>query len=423
MPVGDARRQVRPSRQNLARLWLIRSILVVVLLLVLFYLRFYSEFELPWVQLLAALATMVLINIGLYFRTKSSAPVGENEFFANLVLDILFLTVVLYYSGGSTNPLVSYYLIPLIISAAVLSQRHTWGIAFLTMACYTLLFFKFIPFDIFAIPDHGSRPGAHFWGMWINFAFSALLIAWFVVRMAETMREQAQWVSKAREKNLRDEQIISVASIAAGTAHELRTPLATITVVLDEMANDHPELQEEMMLLHGQLERCDSILRELVSATTDSSQVRLTTIKQLFDEIQQKWMIARPEVPLIADLDSEAAELNIEYDQSLHQSLLNFLHNAADASPGLVQLKAGIESDSMALVRVQDRGPGIPEDVVSALGKRHLNRKEGGLGLGVLLSSATIERLGGRVLLLNRSGGGTCVEIHMPIHCRGNVES
>ena len=91
--------------------------------------------------------------------------------------------------------------------------------------------------------------GAHFCGMWINFAFSALLISWFVVRMAATMREQEHAMARVREDGLRDEQIISVASIAAGTAHELRTPLATMTVLADELKQEQPGLDEEMSIL------------------------------------------------------------------------------------------------------------------------------------------------------------------------------
>lgn len=75
--------------------------------------------------------------------------------------------------------------------------------------------------------------------MWVNFGFSALLISWFVVRMAATLRQQSQAIARSREAGLRNEQIISVASIAAGTAHEMRTPLATMAVTVDEISFQH----------------------------------------------------------------------------------------------------------------------------------------------------------------------------------------
>ena len=426
MPVGEKKRGIRPSRQNLFRIWLIRSILVIALLSLLAYLRFFSEVSLPWLPLLVSLLTVAAINLLMVVRLMSRWPVGEVEVFANLLFDILFLTIILYFTGGSTNPLVSYYLIPLIISAAVLRPCFTWAIAALTIACYSLLFFHYVPLALFSMGGHGAMMGAHFWGMWINFAFSALLISWFVVRMAATMREQEHVMGQVREDGMRDEQIISVASIAAGTAHELRTPLATMMVVVDELKQEQPGLDEEMSILEGQLERCDSILRELLSATAAGSQKQNATLEQLFTEILAKWGLARPEVSLKIDLAPDVAGFVIRYDQSFHHALLNFLHNAADVSPGDLSLGASLETsnDGMnALILIEDRGPGIPEDITDALGRRYISRKKGGLGLGVLLSSASIERLGGQVTLLNRRKGGTRLEIRLPGSDQTGVES
>jgi two-component system sensor histidine kinase RegB len=228
------------------------------------------------------------------------------------------------------------------------------------------------------------------------------------------MREQDQRVANMRENRMRDEQIISVAGIAAGTAHEMRTPLATMTVAIEELSDDHPELREELALLQGQVDRCDSILRELVSSTTGSSELRASSIGQFVEDIQEKWMIARPEVPLAVDVPPSAAGLEIEHDQSLYHAVMSFLHNAAEASPGDVRLSVRAAADSTVWFRLEDRGPGIPDDVAAGLGRRHASGKEDGLGLGVLLSTASVERLGGEVLLSNRPGGGARVDIHLP---------
>lgn len=409
---------IGPSRQNLFRVWSIRSILVVGLLAGLAWMRQYGPAELPWRPLLGLLLAMAVLNLGLLYRLGRPRPVGETEFFANLLLDVAFVTAVLYFTGGSTNPLVSYYLIPLVISAAVLRARHSWAIAALTLACYTALFFFYRPLELFAIPGehagHGATTGAHFLGMWINFAFSALLICWFVVRMATTVRSQQQAINRIREEGLRNEQIIGVASIAAGTAHELRTPLATMTLLADELAADHPGLADEMVLLQDQLARCDAILGELLSASADSSRRTQLGVADLLAEVSERWSLARPEVPLKIALEPSAAGLRVAADPSLHHALLNFLSNAADASPQDVRLEAVREGDRL-LLRVEDRGPGIPPDIMDALGKRHVSGKAGGLGLGVLLSSASVERLGGEVALSARPGGGTRLEIRLPL--------
>ncbi|NNK38685.1 MAG: sensor histidine kinase, partial [Xanthomonadales bacterium] len=188
MPTGEPGRAHRPSRRNLYRVSLIRVILLTVLLAMLLWARFSGAVALPWLPVSILLIAMALLNALILLRLRWRRPVSETEFFGNLLLDVGFLTALLFLTGGSTNPLVSYYLIPLIISAAVLRPRYTWAIAVLAVACYTFLLFRFVPLDLFAMPGHGSAMGAHFLGMWISFAFSAVLIAGFVVRMAVTMR-------------------------------------------------------------------------------------------------------------------------------------------------------------------------------------------------------------------------------------------
>jgi len=268
MPFGRHGQATQPSRQNLLRLCIIRAILTLALIAIGTWFHYFSGIELQWGFLLLLLAGMLLINVLIVMRLRYAWPVGEAEFFANLLLDIGFLAIVLYYTGGSTNPLVSYFLIPLIISAAVLRPGFTWFIAILTVSLYTVLLFRFQPFSPFEASGHHGSMTAHFLGMWVNFGFSALLISWFVVRMARTLRENEQEMARARETDLRNEQIIGVANMAAGTAHELRTPLATMAVLVEEMAEDHPQLSRQAGQLQTQIDRCDSILRELVSTAT-----------------------------------------------------------------------------------------------------------------------------------------------------------
>jgi len=415
MPIAKLKQKVRPSRQNLLRLCLIRSIVIAALLAGLFWFRFYGEDSLPWRPLLLILFSMVIINALVVFRLRSNWPVSEKEFFINLLLDVIFLTLVLYFSGGSTNPVVSYYLIPLIISAAVLRPAFTWFIAFLSIAFYTMLLFYYQPFALFSMQGHMAMMSAHFVGMWVNFGFSALLIAWFVVRMAGTLREQEQAIAESREAGLRNEQIISVASIAAGTAHEMRTPLATMAVTVDEIGIEHPELAEDIAVLQQQIERCDAVLRELVSTTTEESRVVVTEVSLLVENLLQKWSLARPEIKLHTDIPVQVLKLGIRYDQSLAHALMNFLNNAADASPAYVALRLGADAGSVSFV-IEDHGPGIPADIADQLGKTYISRKQGGLGLGVLLSQASVERLGGEVTLTGGKGGqGTRLVIRFPL--------
>jgi len=363
---------------------------------------------------------MIVINGLLWWRLQHAWPVSELEFFANLLLDVCFLTLVLYLTGGSTNPLVSYYLIPLIISAAVLRPGHTWVIAIFCITFYTLLLFHFHPLSLFSASGHGSMMSAHFLGMWLNFCFSAVLISWFVVRMASTLREKEWAIARGREKGLRNEQIISVASIAAGTAHELRTPLATMAVTVDEMREDHPELTEDLAVLEQQIERCDKTLKELVSTTTDESRRIVTSIGTMLSSLIDKWSLARPEIRLRLNCPAQISSKKIHYDQSLQHALMNFLNNAADVSPAYVALSVTADAGQVIFV-IEDHGAGIPEDVARQLGRSYVSRRQGGLGLGVLLSQASVERLGGTVTLSGMADKGTRLELQLPL-CQANQD-
>jgi two-component system sensor histidine kinase RegB len=414
MPLGKLKQGIHPSRQNLLRLCVIRSILLVVLLAGSFWFHLSEAMQFPSLAVFTILLVMVLINALILLRLRSDTPVSEKEFFANLLLDVFFLTLLLYFTGGSTNPLVSYYLIPLIISAAILRPVHTWFLAFLSIGFYALLLFYYQPLALFNMTGHHAMSNAHFLGMWVNFGFSAILISWFVVRMSGALKQQAQAIARNREAGLRDEQIISVASIAAATAHEMRTPLATMAVTVDEIDLECPQLNDEMTLLAQQIARCDEVLRNLVSTTAEDSGMVVTEVGEFFDNLLDKWSLSRPEIKLSTSIPEHEARLNIRYDQSLQHALMNLLNNAADASPEFVSLKIG-SSAAWLNITIEDRGPGIPADIAGSLGKKSISRKQGGLGLGVLLGQASIERLGGEVELADKQGPGTRFDIRLPL--------
>jgi two-component system sensor histidine kinase RegB len=414
MSPGKPKQEIHPSRQNLLRLCLIRSIVIVGLLLVTLWFRFFGQMALPALPMFLILAVMGMIQLAIFLRLRTDSAVTEKEFFANLLLDVVFLTLVLYFTGGSTNPLVSYYLIPLIISAAVLRPAHTWFITLLSVGFYTLLLFFYQPLALFTATSHNAMTNAHFLGMWINFGFSALLISWFVVRMAGALREQSLAIAHNREAELRNERIISVASIAAGTAHEIRTPLATMAVIVDELGFEYPQLKDDLDALARQIARCEAVLKKLVSTTTEDSRMTVSSASVLIQNLLNEWSLARPEIKLKTVLPEKEAALEVRYDQSLLHALMSLLNNAADVSPEFVSLRLA-SSPGWLQILIEDHGPGIPAEVVGKLGKTSISRKQGGLGLGMLLGRASVERLGGEVRLIGKQGPGTRLEVRLPL--------
>jgi two-component system sensor histidine kinase RegB len=407
-----------PSTSNLRRVFLLRGIEIGALLLALGLSLSVLGLPLPLRPIVAVIALLVLVNLLTGWRLRRPWPVGDGEFFAQLLADVLAITVLLYYSGGSTNPLVSFYLLPLVIAAITLPAAYTWSMAGLTVACYTLLMFNYHPL----MPKSGDYSTAiylHLTGMWLTFVLSAFLIAFFVVRMSHAIRERDRMLAVAREETLRNERIVALGTLAAGAAHELGTPLATMAVVTRELQREHaadPELAEDLRLLREQVDHCKHILSSLLAS---AGQARLedaagVTLDAYFDELLEKWRLMRPGVEAEAAWRGPRPAPHIVVEPTLSQALLNLLNNAADASPGSVEIEADWDESQIRL-DIRDRGPGLSPEAAQRAGQPFFTTKGHGIGIGLFLANATIERLGGKVVLLNRDGGGAVTEVRLPL--------
>jgi len=211
---------------NLRSLLFIRSIALLGQAGVLAYVLFVSRTTENLWPVAASLVVLVTITGLSLWRCTRQWPVTDNEFLAQLLLDVIGWTVLMYFTGGANNPFVSYYIVPLVIAAAVLPWRNTWLVAGASLLAYSALLYYYRPFPLFtphAHAGHGNNGNVHILGMWFNFLFSAGLITYFVVRMASMLRQQDARAVTQREDRLRDDQIMAVASLAAGTAPQLGT--------------------------------------------------------------------------------------------------------------------------------------------------------------------------------------------------------
>jgi two-component system, sensor histidine kinase RegB len=193
------------GRSQLRRLVALRSMAVTAQLLTLVAVWKILELELDWQPMLLSIAALAAINLFSWLRLRSGKPVPNMELFGQLCVDVLALSVLLYYSGGSTNPFVSLYLLPLVIAAATLPGRYTWGMAALTAACYSVLMFYYIPLPHNHQHDGDSAFNAHVVGMWLGFVFSTVVVAYFVVQMAQAVRNRDETLARVREDILRNE--------------------------------------------------------------------------------------------------------------------------------------------------------------------------------------------------------------------------
>jgi two-component system sensor histidine kinase RegB len=405
------------SRRNLTRLFVLRSLMILVEVAAILAAHFAIGLELPLPQLFLIIVLLAMTNVWTLQRLRSGRQVRDREFFYQLSIDVAALAGLLYFTGGATNPFAWLFLIPLIIAATVLSATATWLMALITTACYSILMFRFVPLDS-AHSAHSEEFAQHIFGMWFGFVLSAGLIAWFVVGMASTLRKRDRLLSQAREQALRDERLVALGTLATGAAHELGTPLATMAVVAHELerAGADEAVQRKARILREQVDRCKQAL-SIISASAGEARALgggLIDVDTFLHRVLADWQAQRPEANIEEDFQPGPASAKIIDEYTLHQSLINLLNNAADASPAPLLFKASW-NDSCLGIDILDRGPGLRPEVNARLGKCQSSSKDCGMGLGLFLTHATIQRLGGSISLLDREGGGTCTRINLPL--------
>jgi two-component system sensor histidine kinase RegB len=309
--------------------------------------------------------------------------------------------------------------VPLCISAATLPWAYAWTLSALASLSYSLLLFFFIPLEAVSPLhlQHSMVPNTHILGMWASFLVSALLISYFVFKMAHRLRQRENELALSREHRLQDEQLLAVATLAAGTAHELATPLSTMKVLLQDLADQQdPDQAGDIYLLEQQLDHCKNILTKLVITARDLSEGEFITVHagQYLAELIARWQILRPDCELLTAIDDDTAAIALHLDGTVAQAILNLLNNAADVSLNKIKLQLH-HTNSELIFAIKDRGPGINPKQAAMLTKAFVSTKGKGRGLGLFLSNATANRYGGTLSWQQREGGGSRVELRLPL--------
>jgi two-component system sensor histidine kinase RegB len=372
----------------------------------------------PLPKLLALVAALGLSNLLLILargRLRSPSLCG-----AALTFDILQLTALLHATGGAHNPFSVLYLVHITLAAVVLGARWTWFLGALSVACYALLFVSHRPLEYL---DHRTpEMNLHLQGMWIAFTLAAALTAYLVVKLSQAIDERDRAMAAMRERAARNERVASVATLAAGAAHELGTPLATIAVAAKELEHrmeripeaHRDSLIEDVALIRSELERCRAILNRLAAdagQTPGEAPVELS-IEALTEAIGAA--LPPPYRPRLRLSVAPGAAVTLPR-AALLQVAQNLLNNAFEAGEGSVTLH--MEADGKGFrMTVTDEGRGMSAEVLSKLGEPFFSTKRPGegLGLGVFIARSLTEQMGGRLSILSKAGRGTRAEVEIP---------
>ena len=402
------------SRQNLWRLTLIRLLVLAAQAGSVGIAYLSGQVPLPWLPLCITLAVSLGLCLLTALRMRGPWPVTELEYTVQLACDLVIHSLLLYFSGGAANPFVSYYLVPLTIAAATLPRRHTMALCGLGLGGYTLLLLWPHPLNI----PPGQRELLLVYGMWLSVAMAAVLITFFAAKMAGALRRQDELQALRREEGMRDQQLLAVATQAAGAAHELGTPLATMSVLLKELRQeyrDKPALQDDLALLQEQVKLCKDTLQQLVRAAEAERRhsVEEQTVVQWLEATLNRWHLMRPEATYRFQCLGAGSVPRLLPPADLTQALLNLLNNAADACPEKLDIRLDWDEQWIVL-SIRDQGVGVPLAIAEQIGRPFFTTKGKGFGLGLFLSQASVTRAGGSVKLYNHEEGGTLTELRLP---------
>ena len=362
------------------------------------------------VPLWTGVAVLALFNTYAQLRVHGT-DTAPTTAFAHILVDVTVLTWMVGWSGGITNPFGSLFLILIALAALALPARWTLAVAAACLIgyCLSAALGRALPAGGYFAPEVLQQ-----WGVVANFLISVTVVLAFSTRLAIALRQREHELSLLRERFARNEGIVALATHAASVAHELNTPLATMTLLADDIAeqNQSTEVREDVETLRELLVQCrERVLALAAPASPDAPGRGPATALQVLEQ----WRLVRPTISLVRNAD---APLTLPLDPGVGHLLMVLLNNAAEASEQAdrsdVELSLRTEGDAL-VGEVRDFGPGFDTRKAVLPGTLFSSSKSDGMGVGLALSHATIERLHGEMWMRPAQGAGSRVGFRIPL--------
>ena len=372
-----------------------------------------------------------LSNLGVQVWMARRERVRDGAILGAIVADILVLTALLAVTGGPVNPFTLLYMVHVAAASVALSRRMAIVVAGIVVVAYGVLFLPgagslpvIADHALHLAPDAPSADGGgfamHTRGMWLAFAIASFSIVAFIGRLRAALEEREAHVAGMRENVERARHLGSLGTLASGAAHELATPLSTISVIAGELKRrlaGHADagIRDDIALLLAEVERCRSVLTQLASdAGTVGGEMKTTLkVSDLVGDILSTLPADRIRVELGTD-----AYVHVPR-RALSAAMRGLVKNALQADDGIIEIDVRPDPAGTRLA-VIDHGPGMDDDTLARVGEPFFTTKEPGegMGLGVFLARAVVEQTGGLLTLSSGPGGGTRAEVLLPTPAR-----
>ncbi len=371
------------------------------------------HYELPVEYMVAVIVGEFIFNVAWYIYYQRGNLERKYHLVVHLIADVLFLGLLLYFSGGATNAFVSLLLIPIAIAAVSLPLRGLAFVALSAVATYSWLLWL-MPMHLM----HGNMD-AHFIGMWLNFLLSAAVVSIVVNQLSLIIQRRELTIAQYREEQLKQERIIALGVASAQVTHDLATPIATLRLMADELNEEKHVDPALAQAIDQQLKRCSEKLhafREMSEAIKTNQRIENTT-SEIFKQIKRHCQLNYPQVDFRFSEQLASHHKIISADGSLIPAVVNVINNAVIASGAMNSNQvdiASVETQQTWCLTVRDFGSGFKPAQFSELGNLP-QPSEKGFGMAIMLSNASLERLGGKLALTNHQQGGAQVEMTLPL--------
>lgn len=403
------------------RLKLLRAVMLLTALIGLAVLKWPLASQQPlYLPFFIVCITAVELIVS-WLRTNTTSSIGEYKLLTHLFVDALLLCVLVYFTGGANNPFIYYLLVLIAIASALFDIRKATVFSSSCILAYTMMLWL----NHNAHLEHlGADFQLHLIGMWLNFVGSAVLVTYFINQLSNVLRSGQAQLAAAREETLKNEQLIGIGTIAASTAHTLGTPLSTVSVLLECMAEDADQDKlDDIHLMQEQINRCKGALQKLTQIST-ADQTSQTPLSELVSSLKQHFLLTCPEIIPIFSTPQNTSSTSVHISLLLQHALINLIENALQAAKSRVEIVFKLTQNQF-IIDIVDDGEGISHEVVNNWGQPLQSNKDSGLGIGIFLANSTIEKHGGTVSLLNseqeisywsdKHPTGTIIRVTLPL--------
>ena len=396
---------------------ILRWIALIGQLLTIYFVHFYVGFDLPLIFCSLTIFCGGLTNIFIQFNFRKN-QLSNIESTILLFYDVIQLAVLIYLTGGVTNPFIIFLIVPALISSTLLNLASTLFLSIITIMSLILLTFNYFP-----LPSEGNLhfhvPDYYIYSIPSALVIALIFLNYFGFRFGYEARRRGNALNKLELVLAKEQELESIGHQAAAAAHSLGTPLSTITVIAKELKKEivnNKEFKDDVDTILEQAKKCGDILKKISqNQIVDDEYVKNITLQDLLFEITKSFE-SITEKNLNLNLENAKKRISIKRSAELTYGIRNFVGNAVKFSKKNININL-VGNNQTTTLQISDDGPGFPDDIYKIIGEPYISTKskklksKAGLGLGTFIGKTLLERKKANIEFLKSSNGGALVEI------------